>query len=113
MDSEFKQRFKDLEDKVDAVNNSNNAIRSRMDGLDGTLREMRKENAEAHAEIGLNITRETGKLRENVDARFNAVDARFNAVDTRFDRVEGDLAGLTTAMAGVVDILKRLAPNDE
>ena len=106
MDSEFRQRFKDLEDKVDAVNNSNNAIRSRMDGLDGTLREMRKENAEAHAEIGLNITRETGKLRENVDARFNAV-------DTRFDRVEGDLAGLTTAMAGVVDILKRLAPDED
>ena len=83
MDSEFRQRFDDLVETVDAVNNSNNAIRSRMDGLDDTLREMQKENAEAHAEIGLNITRETGKLRKDMDSRFEAVEGLLGEVLSR------------------------------
>lgn len=81
MDSEFKQRFNDLEDKVDAVQNHSNSLVGRLDSIDETLREMRKENEEAHAQIGVNITRTRRRLHDAMDARFDAVNARFDELE--------------------------------
>ena len=87
MDSEFKQRFNDLEEKVDAVQDHSNSLVGRLDDIDGTLREMRKENEDAHAQIGLNITRSTRRLHDAMDSRFDAVNARFDELEKMVLRV--------------------------
>ena len=42
---------------------------------------MRKENKDAHGQISLNITRETGKLGKDMEAGFKAVDGRFDELE--------------------------------
>ena len=50
--------------------------------------------AEVLSEVVTELTRQLADLREEMNARFDAVDSRFDAVDSRFDAVDSRFAGV-------------------